>query len=81
MAYRCLLSRLIEALLTQRRSSIKGHLVVKGKDAGAGCSILAWAGKKTFQEDAPWVGVLRTAGAVFYCRTTIVRPSALARHD
>ncbi|KAJ1300062.1 hypothetical protein OPQ81_011182 [Rhizoctonia solani] len=48
--------------------SIKDHISIKGQDTAAG--YVAWAGKRTAEQDATIVRILREAGAVIYVKTT-----------
>ncbi|OQU96987.1 hypothetical protein CLAIMM_02992 [Cladophialophora immunda] len=48
--------------------SIKDHLAIKGKESST--ALVGWLGFKP-ETDAHVVGILRQAGAVFYCKTTM----------
>ncbi|GFZ50431.1 Putative amidase C550.07 [Saitozyma sp. JCM 24511] len=48
--------------------SIKDHLGVKGHEITAGFA--SWVGKNIAEKDGTMVSILRSAGAVFYCKTT-----------
>ncbi|KZT74233.1 amidase [Daedalea quercina L-15889] len=49
--------------------SIKNQIDVKGHDTPS--SFSSWVGKMVAKEDAALVGILRAAGAVFYCTTNM----------
>lgn len=51
--------------------SIKGHMNVKGHDAGAGTAVVSWIGKRVAKEHAYIIKILEDAGAILYCRTTL----------